>query len=117
MSFSLKGTNIILNDSTREYVDKKLIRVVNRFLVKDAEPINFSIEVEKTTRHHKKGKIFRAEANLSVGKTNLYAESGGETLSEAIDLLEEELEREIKKFKGRRRSLMLTGARKLKYKK
>ena len=51
---------------------------------------------------------------MSTGKNLLRAEAAGETLNEAIDLVEEELEVEIKKFKERRRSLMLKNARKLK---
>lgn len=134
MQVSLKGTNITILDSVSEYVDRKLVRTVEKFLlarrlglrsfgeggslgeggIKDEEPVSLSIEVERTTRHHRKGKIFRAEANLSAGKKSLYAEAFGETLNEAIDLLKEALEQEIKKFKGKRRALMLKGARKLK---
>ena len=124
MRISLKGTNIKLLESTREYVDRKLVRMVERFLlarrsfsegwIKDDEPIALDLEVGKTTRHHKTGPYFRAEANLSVGKKLLRAEAVGENLNEAIDILEEELEREIKKFKERKRALMLKGARRLK---
>ncbi|MDP3785269.1 MAG: ribosome-associated translation inhibitor RaiA [bacterium] len=116
MRVSLKGTNIALLESTREYVDKKLVKTTEKFLARDGESICLDIEVGKTTRHHKTGPYFRAEANLSMGKTMLRAEALGETLNEAIDLAEEELEREIKKFKERRRSLMLKGARSLKKK-
>lgn len=114
MRVSIKGTNIALLESTREYVDKKLVKTAERFLARDGEPIALDIEVGKTTKHHKTGPYFRAEANLSLGKKLLRAEAVGENLNEAIDLLEEELEREIKKFKERNRALMLKGARKLK---
>lgn len=114
MQVSLKGTNIKILESTAEYVDKKLVKTVERFLSGGSEATSLKIEVERTTKHHRKGKIFRAEAHLSLGKKSLYAEEYGETLNEAIDLLEEELEHEIKHFKGKARSLMLKGARKLK---
>ena len=114
MKVSLKGTNIALLESTREYVDRKLVRMGEKLLARDEEPIALDIEVGKTTRHHRAGKIFRAEANLSVGRTLLRAEALGETLNEAIDLVEEELTREIKKFKEKRRTMLLKGARKIK---
>ena len=121
MRISLKGTNITLLESIREYVDRKLVRMVEKFLIKpsrpaggDDEPITLDLEVGKTTKHHRTGPYFRAEANLSVGKKLLRAEALGENLNEAIDLLEEELEREIKKFKERKRALTLKGARQLK---
>lgn len=116
MRVSLKGTNLTLLESTREYVDRKLVKMTEKFLARDGESIDLDIEVGKTTKHHKTGPYFRAEANLSVGKKLLRAEALGENLNEAIDLLEEELEREIKKFKEHRRSLALKGVRKLKMK-
>ena len=114
MRVSLKGTNLQLLESTREYVDRKLVRAAEKLLVRDGDALSLEIEVGKTTKHHKTGPYFRAEANLSIGKTMLRAEALGETLNEAIDLVEGELTREIKKFKERRRSLMLKGARSLK---
>lgn len=116
MRVSLKGTNIALLESTREYVDKKIVRVVEKLFIRESEVIALDIEVGKTTKHHRAGKIFRAEANLSVGKTLLRAEALGETLNEAIDLVENELKQEIKKFKEKRRTMLLKGARKLKRK-
>ena len=114
MRASLKSTNIKPSESTRAYVDGKLVRMVEKLLSRDGEAIMLDIEVGKPTRHHKPGPFFRAEANLKIGKTLLRAEALGESLNEAIDLLEEELEREIKKFKERKRALMLKGARRLK---
>lgn len=114
MKVSLKGANIKLLESTREYVDKKIVRMAEKLLVRDGEAISLEIEVGKTTRHHKTGPYFRAEANLAIGKTMLRAEALGETLNEAIDLVEEELGREIKKFKEKKRSLMLKATRRLK---
>ena len=112
MQTSLKGTNIEILESTAEYVDKKLVKTVEKFVHGDA--MSLKIEVERMARHHRKGKVFRAEANLAFGKKTLYAEAFGETLNEAIDLLEEELEHEIKHFKGKARSVMLKNARRLK---
>lgn len=116
MRVSIKGTNIDLSPAIRDYIDKKLVRTTEKFLGRDMEMITLDIEIGKTTRHHHTGKIFRAETNLSVGKELLRAEAIGENLNEAIDLVEAELEREIKKFKEKRRSTMLKSARVIKRK-
>lgn len=105
-----------LLDSIKGYLDKKIIAVAERFF-KAEEPVNLDIEVGKATKHHNKGKVFRAEVNLLVGKKMLRAESYGEDLYEAIDLLEAELENEIKKFKARIKTLIIKGARSVKEKK
>ncbi|MDP2669437.1 MAG: ribosome-associated translation inhibitor RaiA [bacterium] len=116
MQISLKGTNIQILESTREYVDRKLVRTAEKFFKGGGggDLVSLAIEVEKTTKHHKKGDIFRAEASLSMGKINLRAESTAETLNNAIDEVEYELMREIKKFKEKRRTTMLKGARRVK---
>ncbi|MDO8522667.1 MAG: ribosome-associated translation inhibitor RaiA [bacterium] len=114
MQISLKGTNIQILESTREYVDRKLVRTAEKFFKDGGDSVALSIEVEKTTNHHKKGNIFRAEVNLKTGKVSLRAESTAETLNNAIDEVEYELSREIKKFKEKKRTEMLKGARRVK---
>ena len=49
-----------------------------------------------------------------MGKVSLRAEATSEKLNDAIDLVESELGAEIKKFKEKRRTQMLKGARKIK---
>jgi len=116
MIVSLKGTGIEIAESIREYFDEKIIKLVDKLIKKSDELIKLDMEAERTTRHHRHGKVFRAEAKLSIGSVVLYADAVGEDLHEAIDLLEEELEREIKKFKTQRISLERKGARVLKSK-
>lgn len=116
MIVSLKGTEIEIAESIREYFDEKITRLVEKLFLKNDELLKLNLEAERTTRHHRHGKIFRAEANLSIGKVLLRAEALGENLHEAIDLLEEELRREIKKFKTKRTALERQGARLLKSK-
>lgn len=116
MIVSLKGTGIDISESIREYLDEKIVRLVEKLVKKSDELIKLDLEVGRITRHHRHGKVFRAEANFSMGSNVLYADAVGEDLHEAIDLLEEELEREIKKFKTKQIALERKGARVLKSK-
>lgn len=116
MIVSLKGTGINIASSIRDYLDEKIVRLVEKLIKKSDELIKLDLEVGRITCHHRHGKVFRAEANLTIGSQNLYADAVGEDLHEAIDLLEEELEREIKKFKNKRIALERKGARKFKNK-
>lgn len=115
MRVSIKSTGIEIAESTREYLDEKIVRLVEKLIKKD-DLVKLDLEVGRQTFHHRHGKIFRAEAELSIGSDVLYADAIGENLNEAIDLLEEELEREIKKFKEKRVALERKGARVLKSK-
>ena len=116
MKLSLKGTNLKLLESTRAYVDQKLVRSAKKFIKDGDGLVLLEVEVEKTSAHHKKGEVFRAEANLTMGGVSLRAEATAEGLNEAIDMVEDELVGEIKKFKEKRRAKMLKGARQLKRK-
>lgn len=116
MIVSLKSTGIEIVESIRQYFDEKIVRLVEKLIPKNSDVIKLDLEAERTTRHHRHGKIFRAEAKLSIGSKVLYADAMGEDLHEAIDLLEEELEKEIKKFKGKKVVLERKGMRVLKSK-
>ena len=112
MIVSIKSTNITnISASTRDYLDEKIVGLVEKIFKKEDQLIKLDLEVGRVTRHHKHGKVFRAEANLSVGSTVLYADAVGDNLNEAIDLLEEELKRGIKKFREKRTALERKGAR------
>jgi ribosomal subunit interface protein len=113
MQISLKGTNIQILESTRVYVDRKIVRTLEKLLKAEDQSVGLSVEVEKTTEHHNKGKIFRAEVTLAMGRNVLRAEALADTLNEAIDMVDGEIAGEIKKFKGKRRTEMLKGARKV----
>lgn len=69
------------------------------------------IQLERTTRHHQKGKVFRAAANFDVDGTMLRAEVEDADIYAACNILREELEREIKKWKTKSFTLEKRGAR------
>jgi len=57
------------------------------------------VEVGRLTRHHRRGRVYRAEVNLAAPRLNLRAVEEGEDLRAAIDAVRDKLQREIKKFK------------------
>ncbi len=116
MKISLKGTSIKISQPIKDYLDEKIVYLVEKLIKKNNELLKLDLEVSRVTKHHKHGKVFRAEANLTFGSKNIYADAIGEDLYEAIDLLEEEFRREIKKFKGKIVALELRRARTFKRK-
>ena len=85
MRISKKATNVQLSEAIEDYLEKHLISHLERFVDKSDESASLSIEVGRTTRHHHKGDIFRAEVNLHVAGRNLRAESERNDLYVAID--------------------------------
>ena len=104
MKFNLKTTGFRIDAPLRVYVDSKIVKLVDKLLRDEnlIKPASLDIEIELETRHHKKGRIWRAEVNLSLPKTFLRAEAEAEDIRSAIDLVQAELSTELRKYKEKR---------------
>ncbi len=97
---STKATGIELTDAIANYVNEKLAAIEK--LTQDFEPVvEVLIEVGKTTKHHNKGPFFYAEMTLRIPGEVLRASHEAEDLYEAIDLVKDELRRQVVDFKTR----------------
>jgi len=110
MKINIKATNIELDDALRIWVKEK-IGELEKFLgvfgsddpfIGGKEKVEAWVEIGKTTRHHLKGDVFRAEVQLYLPKKSLRAEAIDMDLRVAINTTKDELQREIKKYKGKR---------------
>lgn len=104
MKFTLKGTQLILTPSVKAYLDRKIIasleKRLSEFPKKDA--VTVDCELSRDTRHHHKGEVFRAEANILIPPRNMIrAEVRATDIRSAIDLLEEALTRKLELYKGK----------------
>ena len=107
MNTNIKATNMELTDAISDYVNKRLSSIEK--FVKDGK-VNAYIEVGKTTNHHKQGDIYRAEFNIDISGTKFYTFSEKEDLYKAIDDVKEEIVRQIKSDKDRKKTLFKRGA-------
>ena len=57
------------------------------------------LEISRTTKHHKKGEVYFAAADLRLPKKILRAEAYAEDIRKAIDEVKDTLRAEIKKYK------------------
>ena len=112
MEIKIKTTNFSLTPSIGNYLQEKL-NVLDKFLPND-ESIFADVELAKTTKHHQKGDIFKAEVNLKVPGRLIRAVAEEWDLHVAIDAVKDELQREIAGNKGKNISLYRRGARLLK---
>lgn len=103
MVINIKATNLDLTPSIREYAEEK-IGSLNKFLErfeKEGE-VEIFVEIARTTKHHKSGEVFRAEATFSLGKKVFRAEDLSEDIRLAIDEVRNKLQQEIKKYKEKK---------------
>ncbi len=98
MKILFKQTNLTLDSAVSRELKHKLSKL-NVWLRKLGTAVKLEIEVALTSRHHRKGKIYHAEANLSLPKKTLRAEAEREDVVVAFDVMLKELEREIEKYK------------------
>lgn len=113
MKINIKATNIGLSDSVRDYAEKK-IRSLEKFLNSESE-ILANIEIGKSTKHHKSGDIFRAEAHIKSDGKEFYSVSEKEDLYIAIDDVREEISREINSKRKKAMSMIRRGGTYVKY--
>lgn len=100
MKISIKATNLDLTPSFREYIEEKigsLTRFVRRWDLEGA--VEVWVEVGRTTRHHHKGDVFRAEADLRLPHKVLRAEDEDFDVRVAVDRVRDKLKREVEKYK------------------
>ena len=100
MKINLKFTNLDPSPAIAEYVRSKfssLDKLVEKF---DAEgAVLADVEIARTTKHHHKGPVFRAEINLQLPKKIIRAEHEDWDVRVAIDQMRHKLQREIVKYK------------------
>lgn len=104
MTIDIKGLNMELTEAIKAYATDKLSSV-EKLTAEFGSATLAHIEVGKTSNHHNKGPIFRAEINLDIPGTLLRAEAEREDLYVAIDAAVAELKRQIVDNKGRHSDL------------
>jgi len=114
MKITIKVKNIELNQDLRDYVEEKIGRDIGKFLVHEKTPLEAEVELIRVTSHHQRGNIFRAEVKIFLHGHELIAEADGQDIKEAIDDVKDELEREIKKHRGKEKERTMKRGRFLK---
>ena len=101
MKTNIKATNLELTEAIRNYIQEKM-DMLDKYLGGLAV-INCDFEVELTTNHKNKGKIFRAEVNLDIPGKLLRIEKTEKDLYKAIDKVKDHLAQMIVKHKEKQR--------------
>jgi ribosomal subunit interface protein len=101
----------VVTDAIREYVEHHF-KTIERFVPR-GESRELVVTVSKETGHHREGE-FRAEAQIKLRSQDFFAAQNDSDLMRALDLVKDDLVREITSAKGKRMALFHRGARTLK---
>ncbi len=97
MRIDISAKNLVLDNPLRTFIEEKMSSLT-RFLGNAA----VRVEIARSTRHHRSGKVYYAEANIKLGRLLLRAHADHYDLRAAITDVKDDLQVQIKKFKGKR---------------
>jgi putative sigma-54 modulation protein len=104
MQIEVKGRNTPVNDELREYVEKRFRKVANQ--VSDLARLEVELREEKNPAIPDS---MVAEATLVLKGVTLRAKDHGRDLRQAINMCEEELSRQVKRHREKRRGRRKVG--------
>lgn len=112
MQLNLQGKNIELTDAIQDYVSKRVTNLEKLLsgIEKSGGDVSIAFEVGKNTKHHKGADVFHAYCLIKTNGQEFYSSADEEDLYVAIDVVKENLFREISKNKDRRQTLFKRGA-------
>jgi ribosomal subunit interface protein len=111
MNINLKTSGITTTPAISEYLNKRL-KKLDKLI--DNESVICDVEIGRTTAHHNKGDIFRAEIHIVGAGRDIYASSEKEDLYVAIDDTSDEVLQMIKSDKKKSTSLIRRGGARVK---
>ena len=112
MNINIKTTQITSTPAISEYVNKRLEKIGK--IIGDDPSVQCDIELARTTSHHNKGDIFKAEIHIVGAGKNLYASAEKEDLYTAIDIVQNDIMRELTAHKEKQISMVRRGGARVK---
>jgi len=100
MKVTIKATNLDLTPELKKAIEEK-IATLDKFIPHINTPVEAFVEVAVESRHHKKGKIYYAEASIKVPGKIIRSEAREENIYKAINTVKDELQGLFKKYKER----------------
>lgn len=115
MEMHIKTTNLTLTPMIEKWVLDK-IATLNKFITNLDKKgvVECWVEIGKTTKHHRKGDVFKAEINISLPGNLLRVDVVEKNLKLAIARAKDEMQRQLKKYKGGMQAKQRRGARNIK---
>lgn len=112
MNTNVKAGSIELTPAISEYLDKRLSKIEK--LLGGDPTVQCDVELSRTTGHHNKGDIFRAEIHIVGSGKDIYVAREETDLYAAIDVVRDEVLREIKAKREKQISLVRRGGARMK---
>lgn len=113
-NINIFSKDIEINESIREYIEKRIDSLEKLFSGVDDEDIKVDFRTGKVSNSRNKGDNFFSEIKIVTPKKNYGAKAEAEDLYESVDKLREEIFNKISDSREKKRTLFLKGAAKAK---
>ena len=100
MNIHIKKNNVDLNTQQEEYIYKKIQELEN-FISSSNNEGEAWITIGRPSLHHEHGAVFQTIVDLHLSGKTFRAEAQGDDLFSTVTEVKDELQQEIKKFKGK----------------
>ena len=100
MKINILGNKLDLTPSIKKYINDKFLplgKTISRFEY-ERETVLF-VEIARSTKHHKKGDVFYAEATLELPQKTIRGEHFDKDIRTSIDVVKDIIKEEIRKYK------------------
>jgi putative sigma-54 modulation protein len=105
MNITISGSHIDLTEALKNHVHNEFTKI-KKLLDSDT---HIAVEIGKTTNHHNKGNIFKAEAHVKAPGSDYFVEIIHDDLYTAIKMLANDLSEQIIESKNKQRTLLKRG--------
>ncbi len=96
----IAGVKYDLDETTKKYVNKKISRLDRYLPKKDRGSVRAEVKLKEVNRDH--GNKYECEVLLFVPDKMLMAKDSTVNMLAAVDIVEEKLKNQLKKYKGER---------------
>lgn len=113
MNITIKTSHYELTDEIRDYAEKRITGVAEKFIDEDRESVVCELEFARESKHQS-GPIYYAELNLEVDGQVFRATAQEETMQASIDKVKDEISKELRRDKRKRLHSVKRGGQKAK---
>ncbi len=104
MKIIIRTKNLKLTERLKSFIEEKIgsLKKFKNVLKREEDKNTLAevfFEIEKETKHHNKGEVFRSEAIILMPGKKIMAKSAGDDLLLTVVEIKDKLQQEIKKYK------------------
>jgi len=105
MQITIKSKNLEVTDSLKKYAEEKIgglkrfVEILNKDVEIGKDVAEFFVEIEKETKHHRKGDIFIAKGKLNLPGKTIIVSARKDDVWMAIVAMVDAFQVEVKQYK------------------